>query len=86
MFAALLPFLARQGVTDASLYPAEILGLCAPTFPDSVLEAPVLNSATNAMEKALYSAASTSHAAIMSQWGAGSMTGATVSGAQLAIH
>jgi hypothetical protein len=85
-FAAILPFLASQGVTDASLFETEILAQCAPVYPDNGENTVVLTAATNAMENGQFSVASLSHAAIVSQWGAGRMAGATVGGAHMAAH
>jgi hypothetical protein len=85
-FAALFPFLASQGVTDASLFDTQILAQCAPTYPDSALNTMLLTAATTAMENSQFSVACSRHASILSQWGAGSMAGATVSGAHLAAH
>ncbi len=85
-FAALLPFLASQGITDASLFDTQILAQCAPAYPDSALNPLVLATATTAMQNGQFSVACVRHSSLLSQWGAGSMAGATVSGAHLAAH
>jgi len=85
-FAALFPFLASQGVTDASLFDTQILAQCAPVYPDSALNPVVLAAATTAIENGQFSVACVRHASLLSQWGAGGMAGATVSGARLAAH
>ena len=49
-FASLLSFLSSQGVTDASLFGAEALGACAPTYPDNAQESGTFIPVTTAMQ------------------------------------
>ncbi len=79
--ASLLPFLSSQGVTDASLYGTEVIGACAPVYPDNPQASDaVLNTATIAMENRQYSLASARLSLILSQWGTTSIQGCTLAG------
>ena len=78
LFASLLSFLAAQGVTDASLYGAEILGACTPFPPDNGQDNDVLASVTTAMQKQQYSMASSGLAVILSRWHSIGIVGCTL--------
>jgi hypothetical protein len=82
LFASLLPFLASQGVTDASLFGTEVLAACTPTYPDSGLNDTVLQTATTEMLNGQYSALSARLAAIVGQRNVLAVQGATFSALQ----
>lgn len=82
-FASLLSFLASQGVTDASLYGTEMLGACAPIYPDNGQNTNVLTAATTAMQNHQYSLASAGMSAILSHWNAMSLQGCSLVGGSL---
>jgi hypothetical protein len=77
-FAALLPSLASLGVTDASLYGTEMLGACAPVYPDNGQNTTALANATSAMVSKQYSMACSRMASLLSQWNMTSLTGGTL--------
>jgi hypothetical protein len=79
-FSSLLSFLASQGVTDASLFGTEMLGACAPIPPDNGQNITAVTAATTAMQNHQYSLASTSLAAILSQWSMSTLCGSKLSG------
>jgi len=82
--SSLLPYLSVQGVTDASLYPANIVAACAPTYPDNPNDDNgVLNTVTNAIEQHQYSLTGTGLSTILAQWNKSSVNGATLSGVSL---
>ena len=82
--ASLLPYLSALGVTDASLYGANILGACAPVYPDNPNDDDsVLSVATIAMENHQYSLAATHLSQILSTWNAASLAGGTLAGGRL---
>jgi hypothetical protein len=78
LFASLLPFLASQGVTDASLYGTEILAACAPAYPDNGQNTTVLATVTTAMQTHQYSMATSRLSAILSQWNMAGLAGCTL--------
>jgi hypothetical protein len=78
LFASLLPFVASQGVTDASLYGTEVLAACAPVYPDNGQNSTVLAAVTTAMQNHQYSVASGRLSAILSQWNSASLAGCTL--------
>jgi hypothetical protein len=82
-FASLLSFLASQGVTDASLFGAEALAACAPTYPDNAQESDTFIAVTAAMEKHQYSLSGAAMAAILSGWNATGLRGCSLSGGSL---
>jgi hypothetical protein len=80
-FASLLPFLSSLGITDASLYGTEVLGGCAPAYPDNPQDDnDVLYAATVAMENHQYSLAGTKLSSILAQWNKVGMQGCTLIG------
>jgi hypothetical protein len=78
-FSSLLSFFASQGVTDASIYDAEVLGACAPAYPDNgqiAAQYPTsLQTAIAAMQNHQYSLSGASMAAILSSWNKTSLRG-----------
>jgi len=76
--ASLLPFLAAQGVADASLYSTEMLGACAPVYPDNARNNTVLNDATTAMQNRQYSLTSARLSTILSEWNMIGLHGCTL--------
>jgi len=81
--ASLLPYLADLGVTDASLYGTEILGACAPVYPDNSQNNDVLAAVTTAMQNRQYSLTSTRMSAILSEWNTISLSGGDLIGGSL---
>lgn len=82
--SSLLSFVSGLGVTDASLYGANILGACAPTYPDNPNDDnSVLDTATSAMERYQYSVASDRLNAIVAQWNKTGIRGAKLTGLSL---
>lgn len=80
-FASLLPYLSRQGVTDASLYGANLLGACAPIYPDNPNDDDdVLNSVTAAMQGRQYSLASARLRQLLAQWNRIGISGGQLKG------
>jgi hypothetical protein len=71
-FSSLLSFFASEGVTEASIYDAEVLGACAPAYPDNgqiAAQYPTsLQTAIAAMQNHQYSLSGASMAAILSSW------------------
>jgi hypothetical protein len=82
-FASLLPFLSSQGVINASLYGTEILGACAPVYPDNAQDTGVLNTATLAMQNHQYSLSAARLSAILSEWNTTGISGCTLIGGSL---
>jgi hypothetical protein len=82
-FAALLSFLASQGVTDASLYGTEMPGACVPVNPNNGQNTGVLYAATTAMQNHQYSLASAGISAILSSWNRTSLRGCSLVGGAL---
>ena len=80
-FASLLPYLSRQGVTDASLYGANLLGACAPIYPDNPNDDDdVLYSVTVAMQARQYSLASARLRQLLAQWNRIGISGGQLKG------
>ena len=80
-FASLLPYLSRQGVTDASLYGANLLGACAPIYPDNPNDDDdVLNAVTVAMQGRQYSLASARLRQLLAQWNRIGISGGQLKG------
>ena len=84
-FSSLLSFLSSQGVTDASLYGTEILGACAPIYPDNGQNTTVLTLATIAMQNHQYSLASAGMSAILTQWNTTGIRGCHLTGGSLNV-
>jgi len=81
VFASLLPYLSRQGVTDASLYGANLLGACAPIYPDNPNDDDdVLNAVTVAMQGRQYSLASARLRQLLAQWNRIGISGGQLKG------
>jgi len=83
-FASVLSFLAGQGVTDASLYGTEMIGACAPIYPDNGQSVNTFIPATAAMLNHQYSLASAGMSAILSSWNKASLRGCSLVGGSLA--
>jgi len=81
--ASLLLYLADLGVTDASLYGTEIVGACAPVYPDNSQSNDVFAAVTIAMQNRQYSLTSTRLSAILSGWNATSLAGGKITGVSL---
>jgi hypothetical protein len=87
LFGSLLSFLSSQGVTDAFLYGTEMLGACAPAYPDNGQDSSqfvtVLSNATIAMQNHQYSLASAGMSAILTPWNATGLQGCSLTGGSL---
>jgi len=82
--SSLLPYLSVQGVTDASLYPANIVAACAPTYPDNPNDDNgVLSTVTQAIEQQQYSLTGRGLSTILAQWNKSGVNGAILSGVSL---
>jgi hypothetical protein len=82
-FSSLLSFLASLGVTDASLFGAEALGACTPTYPDNAQVIGTFIPVTQAMVYRQYSLSGAGMAAILSGWNATGLRGCALTGGSL---